>query len=60
MAKRKQFSKEIKAKGSMEAIKGHRSINEISAEMSSNPLPGGQKRTLFHSFPFFSYAACME
>ena len=37
MAKRKQFSKEIKAKVAMEAIKGHRSVNEIAGEFDIHP-----------------------
>lgn len=39
---RKRYSAELKAKGALEAIKGHKTANEIASEYGVHPTPLAQ------------------
>ena len=38
MATRRQFSPDFKAKAAVEAIKGHRTLNEIASSLEIHPI----------------------
>ena len=52
MKTRRQFSSEFKAKAAVEAIKGHRTLNEIASGLEVHPIQlSAWKRTALEGLP---------